>query len=152
MSTKSTDPTAFKPMKITASKQTEIGFELEPIAKQLTLDKMRLYRSQWPQKRNWHNDYEVAQSWGVGKPLAFASQVIEYMGEMLIKFFGEGYLGGNLSVSIIQPVFPEDTITTRGIVRDKVVEGGVFKLLLDIWCENQNGDKVIVGKASGIVQ
>jgi 3-hydroxybutyryl-CoA dehydratase len=152
MNTKSIDPSAFKPMKVTASKDIEVGFEIEPIIKKLTLDKMRLYRSQWPRIRSWHNDYEVAQKWGVDKPIAFASQVMEYIGEMLVKFFGEGYIGGNLSVSIIQPVLPEDTITTRGIVREKVVEGKTVRLILEVWCENQNGDKVLVGKASGLVR
>jgi hypothetical protein len=151
MNTKAIDPSAFKPMAVTASRETEVGFKIEPIVKNLTLDKMRLYRNQWPHIRSWHNDYEVAQNWGVDKPLAFASQVMEYIGEMLVKFFGEGYIGGNISVSIIKSVLPEDLITTGGIVRDKVVEGKNVRLILDVWCENQNGDKVLVGKASGLV-
>lgn len=145
------DPSAFKPMQVTASRDTEIGFKIEPIVKHLTLDKMRLYRSQWPHIRSWHNDYEVAQSWGVDKPLAFASQVMEYLGEMLVKFFGEGYIGGDLSVSIIKSVLPEDTITTTGIVRNKVVDGKDIRLILEVWCENQDGDKILVGQASGLV-
>ena len=152
MNTKSIDPTAFQSMKAIASRQTEVGFEIEPITKKLTLDKIRLYRNQWPRIRNWHNDYEIAQNWGVDKPLAFASQVMEYLGEMLVKFFGEGYLGGNLSVSIIQSVFPEDTVVTKGLVREKIVEGDVIKLILDVWCENQQGEKIIVGKATGFVR
>lgn len=152
MNAKSTDPTAFQPMKVIAGRHTEVGFEIEPMTKKLTLDKIRLYRSQWPRIKNWHNDYEIAQNWGVDMPLAFASQVMEYLGEMLVKFFGEGYLGGNLSVSIIQSVFPEDTVVTKGIVREKVVEGEAIKLILDVWCENQRGEKVIVGKATGFVR
>ena len=151
MSNKKADPTAFQPMKVTASKYTEVGYEIESITKHLTLDKMRLYRNQWPRIKNWHNDYEIAQSWGVDKPTAFASQVIEYLGEMLIKFFGIGYLGGNLSVSIIKIIFPGDTIVTKGIVCEKVVEGKAIRLVLDVWCENHLGEKVIVGKASGLV-
>lgn len=152
MNIQSIDPSAFKQMKVTASKDIKVGFEIEPITKKLTLDKMRLYRSQWPRIRSWHNDYEVAQNWGVDKPLAFASQVMEYLGEMLVKFFGEGYIGGNLSVSIIKSVLPEDTITAKGIVREKVSEDECIRLILEVWCENQNGDKVLVGKASGLVQ
>jgi len=37
MSTRSADPTAFHPVKITADRETEIGFELEPITKKITL-------------------------------------------------------------------------------------------------------------------
>jgi hypothetical protein len=149
-STIRTDPTAFKPMKITASKDIEVGFQLEPITKKVTLDKMRLYRSQWPRIRNWHNDYTIAQKWGVDQPLIFASQIMEYLGELLIKFFGTGYLGGTLSLAITRSAWPDDVITVKGKVREKAVEGNVVRLFLDVWCENQRGDKLIVGTASGI--
>ena len=149
--TKIADPTAFKPMKVTANRNIEVGFELEPITKCVSLDKIRLYRSQWPKTRNWHNDYDIAHNWGMDAPLVFASQVMEYLGEMLVKFFGVGYLGGNLSLSIVQPMYPDDTITTRGVVIEKVTEGNKIRLVLDVWCENQKGEKVIAGKASGLV-
>lgn len=151
MDTRQTDPTAFKPMEITASKDIDVGFQLEPITKKVTLDKMRLYRSQWPRIRNWHNDYSIAQNWGVEQPLVFASQIMEYFGELLIKFFGAGYLGGNLSLAITRSAWPEDVITVKGTVREKVFEGNVIRLILDVWCENQHGENLIVGTASGLV-
>jgi hypothetical protein len=151
MSTRPVDPTAFQPMKVTPDRNTAVGFELEAITKKVTLDKMRLYRSQWPRYRNWHNDYDIAQNWGVDKPIVFASQVMEYIGELLIKFFGEGYLGGRLSISITRPVWPDDEIVTRGVVRERALEGDAIRLVLDVWCENQHGDKVVVGTASGLV-
>ena len=151
MNAKSVDPTAFCPMKVAASKETKVGFELEPITKKVTLDKMRLYRVGWPRIKSWHNDYEEAHNWGVDKPFVLASQVTEYIGELLIKFFGKGYLGGNLSVSYIRPMLPDDEIITKGIVREKITEGDAIRLLLEVWCENQYGEKVIVGTASGLV-
>jgi len=138
-------------MKVVASKGTEVGFELEPITKKVTLDKMRLYRVGWPRTKSWHTDYEEAHKWGVDKPLVLASQVTEYIGELLIKFFGRGYLGGDLSVSYIRPMLPDDEIVTKGIVRERTAEGDVVRLLLEVWCENQHGEKVIAGTASGLV-
>jgi hypothetical protein len=152
MNTKLVDPTSFRPMKITASTDTQVGFKLEPIDKKITLDKMRLYRSQWPRIKNWHNDYDMAHESGVDQPIVFASQVMEYIGELLVKFFGEGYLGGRLSVSLTRPVWPDDVIVTKGVVQEKVVEGSAVRLVLDVWCENQHGEKVIVGTASGLVR
>lgn len=152
MSLKPPDPTAFKPMKVAARQDIEVGFELEPIVKQVTLDKMRLYRSQWPRIRNWHNDYDIAQNWGVDQPMAIASQIMEYLGEMLIKFFGQGYLGGSLTVSILRSVWPDDVIVTKGIVREKITDGRDTRLILDVWCENQHGEKVLAGTASGLVK
>lgn len=151
MSTKSIDPTAFRPTQVTADRNTEIGVELEPITKKVTLDKMRLYRVGWPRIKGWHTDYEEAHKSGVDQPIAFASQVTEYIGELLIKFFGKGYLGGNLSLAYIRPIWPDDEIITKGIVREKTAEGDAVELLVEVWCENQNGEKVIAGTMSGFV-
>lgn len=151
MSTKSIDPTAFRPTQVTADRSTEIGVELEPITKKVTLDKMRLYRVGWPRIKGWHTDYEEAHKSGVDQPIAFASQVTEYIGELLIKFFGKGYLGGNLSLAYIRPIWPDDEIITKGIVREKTAEGDAVELLVEVWCENQNGEKVIAGTMSGFV-
>ncbi len=151
MSTLPIDPTAFRPMRVTASRETEVGFELEPITKKVTLDKMRLYAG-WPASRNIHTDYQVAQSMGLPQPIGTGMQTAEYVGELLIKFFGVGYLGGKISITFTGMVLPDDEITTRGIVREKVTEGDAVRLILDVWCENQHGQKVVVGTASGLVR
>ena len=48
-------------------------------------------------------------------------------------------------------MLPNDEMITRGIVGEKITEGDAIRLLLEVWCENQYGKKVIVGKSSGIV-
>ena len=150
MSTMPVDPTAFRPMKVTASRETEVGFELEPITKKMTLDKTRLYRG-WPRVKDIHDDYAAAQRVGLRQPIIQGNQSIEWLGELLIKFFGKGYLGGKLAITFINVILPDDEITTKGVVREKVVEGDAIRLILDVWCENQRGEKVIVGTASGLV-
>ena len=76
---------------------------------------------------------------------------MEYLGELLIKFFGPGYLGGTLSLAITRSAWPDDVITVKGTVREKTAEGEGLRLILDVWCENQHGEKVMVGTASGLV-
>jgi acyl dehydratase len=76
---------------------------------------------------------------------------MEYFGELLVKFFGLGYLGGTLSLAIIRSAWPDDVITVKGTVREKTIEGEKVRLMLDVWCENQHGEKVMVGTASGLV-
>ena len=145
-----TDPTAFHPMKVTASRDIPIGFELEPITKKVTLDKSRIY-SWWPKIKSRHSDYAAARATGLQKPNIAGNQTAEYLGELFIKFFGEGYIGGKLSIKFIGFVLPDDEVTAKGIVREKIIEGDAVRLVLDIWCENQYGEKVIVGTASGLV-
>ena len=144
------DPTAFRPMKVTASRELGIGFELEPVIKKVTLDKVRLYTG-WPQSRSYHNDYTEAHLKGLREPILLGNQILDFIFELLIKFFGQGYLGGNLSVELIRQMHADDVITTKGIIQKKVVEGDAVRLILDVSCENQFGEKVIFGTASGLV-
>ena len=70
-----------------------------------------------------------------------------------MEFFEIGWIqGGRLDVSLVKPIFPGDTITVRGVVRDKVREGKFTRIMLDVWLENQNGEKATVGTASGLVE
>ncbi len=137
-------------MKFTASRETEVGFELESVTKKMTLDKTRIWCG-WPRVKNWHDDYVAAQKAGFPKPLIMGAQNAQHMEGLLHKFFGEGYLGGRLSTTFIKPVFVDDEITFKGIVTEKVAEGNAIRLLLDVWCDNQRGEKVIIGTASGLV-
>ncbi len=150
MSTMLVDPTAFRTMKVTASRKTEVGFELEPITKKVTLDKMRLSQG-WPRVKNVHSDYESAHKIGLPQPLAMGNQISDYVGELLVKFFGKGYLGGKLLIKFIKPTWPDDEITVKAVVREKVAEGDAIRLILDVWCEKQGGEKVVIGTASGLV-
>ena len=72
------------------------------------------------------------------------------LGELFIKFFREGYIGGTLSFNLIRQTQLDDVLTAKGVITDKRPEGDRVRLELDVWLENQNGDKVLVGKASGL--
>ena len=138
-------------MHVTASRETPVGFELEPITRTITLDKSRIYQG-WPATRNRHTDYAAAQATGLREPNMNGGQTTEYLGELFIKFFGTGFLGSKLSISFIGFVALNDQITAKGVVRERIVEGDRVRLVLDVWLENQRGEKVLAGSASGLAQ
>jgi hypothetical protein len=142
------DPTAFRPMRSPASREAMPGFELEPITKQITLDKSRIYQG-WPAVRNRHTDYAAAQMTGLREPNINGGQTAEYLGELFIKFFGKGFIGGHLAISFIGSVAVDAQVTARGVVRERIEEGDRVRLVLDVWVEDQHGRKVLVGNASG---
>ena len=43
------------------------------------------------------------------------------------------------------------TVTVKGIIKDKQMEKSRIRLVLDVWMENEEGQKAIVGSASGLV-
>jgi hypothetical protein len=144
-----TDPTAFSPMKVTAGKDLPVGYELEPVTKKISLDKARIYEG-WPATRSRHCDYDAAHATGLPAPNINGAIVAGVLGELFIKFFGENYIGGTLSFNLIRQVQVNDELTARGVIKEKVVGPDGTRLFLDVWLDNQDGDKVLVGKASGL--
>lgn len=144
------DPTAFRPMKVTASKDIPVGFETEPFTKKWTLDKGRIFQP-WPKNKTFHNDYPSAHNLNLRAPIEAGCQYLEYMGQLVIKFFGKDYLGTKLSVAFLGMTYPEDEVTIKGVVREKVAEGDAVRLTLDMSAVNQRGENIMVGTASGLV-
>jgi acyl dehydratase len=56
--------------------------------------------------------------------------------------------GGKISIRYIRPVYAHDVLTPNAVVTDIVEEDGRARVLLDVWCENQDGNKTSIGTAS----
>jgi acyl dehydratase len=102
--------------------------------------------------RSIHTDEAWARAKGFRAPLAQAMMSTAYVSEMMTRFLGAGFVrGGTLSMTFIKPVYAGDRLTVHGVVRDTLAEGGAARVSVDVWCENQHGEKTAVGTASGIV-
>ena len=65
--------------------------------------------------------------------------------------FGDGWLhGGTLDVRLVNVVWPGDTISTTGVVRDVVPEGSHSRLLLDVWSAKADGTVTVIGSATAL--
>jgi hypothetical protein len=133
---------------VVATRDTPVGTELDTVVKATSLDKSRIHQG-WPAVRNRHTDYDAAQASGLREPNMMGGQTSEYLGELFLRFFGEGYLGGSLSINYLGFVTPGELVRAKGVVIGREVEGERVKLLLDVWVENEHGVKVLAGKASG---
>lgn len=140
---------------IKAQKELEIGSAIEPRVYEITQEKINTYSRyafHGKDTRNIHTDDEVARKAGLPRALAQGRYPVGYLSEYLLDFFERGWiLGGRIDVSLVKPIFPGDTITIRGVVRDKVSDGKFTRIILDVWLENQDGEKATVGTASGLV-
>ena len=137
-------------------KDLEIGSPMAPRVYEVTQEKINNYSRyafQGKDTRNIHTDDEVARKAGLPRALAQGRYPVGYLSEYLLAFFERGWIqGGKLDVSLVKPIFPGDTVTIRGVVRDKAREGTFTRIMLDVWLENQNGEKATVGTASGLVE
>lgn len=137
-----------------ATKNTEIGFELssEPI----TITREMIARFSDPMRIFFafliHTDDVVAKAAGFPGLIAEGLQAYGIVSELLADFFREGWFkGGKLSMSFLSPMWPNDILTAKGIVKEKIIEKNEVRLNLRVWVENQWRAKTIMGTASGLV-
>jgi acyl dehydratase len=100
--------------------------------------------------RNPIHTEEYAQKHGMRGALVAGSTLLSYMLEMLYNTFGEKWLSqGKINISFIGGgALNGDQITVLGKAKSIDPQDGGDRITLDIWMENQNGVKIMVGEAS----
>jgi acyl dehydratase len=97
-----------------------------------------------PRRVNIHTDEEAAHKAGFRAPIAAGEQTYAVMANFLLDSFGIGLLhGGRLEAALVKPVFYADTLTMHARVSD--MSDAAFQL--EVWTENQRGERVLIGTA-----
>jgi acyl dehydratase len=137
-------------MATTTTDAVTIGQELPRLVKELAQRKIDAYSGVRP---NYiHSDETFARKKGFRAPLAQAMMSTAFVSEMMTRFVGAGFVkGGTLSMAFIKPVLAGDRLTVHGVVKDKRPEGATTRVTVEVWCENQDGEKTAVGTASGLL-
>lgn len=127
----------------------EVGGELPPLTKTVVQRQIDCYSGVRP--HSIHTDPEWARKKGFRAPLVQAMMSTAYVSQLMMQFAGAGFVrGGRMSVSFIKPVFVDETLMVRGRVKSREAEGDGTSVTVEVWCENQDGVKTMVGTASGI--
>jgi len=114
--------------------------------------KFRLEDFKRGDEKTIHTDYEAAAREGLPAPVAIGPQVAALVFRQMRLCFGDGWIvGGRYDVTFRRPVFVTDFCAARGVVAKTEPEGDRLRVHCDVWVENQKGDKVITGTASGVV-
>lgn len=106
-------------------------------------------------RANIHNDPELAaRRLGTTYAIASGRMSIAFCTEAMRKFIGaeDFHRSGNVNLKFLRPVKDGDTVTVHGVVNSRTPQddGGTL-VTVDVYCENQNGDKTAVGQASAVV-
>lgn len=122
--------------------------------RKLTLERVLAFsggpfsRPNWPD-RNLHTDLEKAQEAGLAGIIVSATQFEGYLVDLLIDLFGEAWFSsGLIEARIPKSLMLNDTVQPKAVLREVQddIDGQIF--MLDVSCENQNGEQVLVGTAS----
>lgn len=127
-----------------------IGQELPALVKEISQRQIDTYSGVKP--RSIHTDEAWARQKGFRTTLAQGMMSTAYVSEMMTRLLGAGFVkGGTMSVAFIKPVYAGDRLTVRGVVKEMRPESRGTRVVVDVWCENQHGEKTAVGSASGIM-
>jgi acyl dehydratase len=94
-----------------------------------------------------HQDAEFAQAAGMGGVFAHGMLSMGFVAQAVTDWAGAGTMR-KVGVRFAALVRLKDTVTCRGRVLATSQKKGMSLVELDIWAENQNGDKVVAGKAT----
>ena len=129
--------------------EVEVGEALPALTKPIAQRQIDCYSGVRP--NSIHTDPEWARKKGFRAPLAQAMMSTAYVSQLMMQFCGEGFVkGGKMSVAFIKPVVVGDTLTVHGTVKSRETEGDKTRVTVEVWCENQDGVKTMVGTASGL--
>ncbi len=134
-----------------AAETITIGQALPTLTKEISQRRIDAYSGVRP--RSIHTDPAWAAAKGFRAPLAQGMMSTAYASEMMTAFLGAGFVkGGTISMVFVKPVYAGDRLTVHGVVRETRPEDGATRVVVEVWCENQHGDKTAVGHASGLAR
>jgi len=105
-------------------------------------------------RENIHNNPELAaKRLGTTYTLASGRMSITFAAECLRKFFGPDVFNhtGTVNLKFLRPVKAGDTITVTGAVSGTEETDGGTKVSVDLFCDNQDGNRTAVGIGSAVI-
>jgi 3-hydroxybutyryl-CoA dehydratase len=126
-----------------------VGEELPAVTKEMTQRRIDVYSGVKP--RSIHTDETWAHQKGFRTTLAQGMMSTAYVSEMMTRLLGAGFVkGGTISMAFIKPVYAGDRLTVHGVVKERRPEGAGTRVVVEVWCQNQHGEKTALGTASGL--
>jgi len=126
------------------SRETPIGFALEGVKKKAAIQLMgsRL----WGRFNPNHWDPVYAAQTGLKMPIQTGEMSSAYLAEMCVNYFGRNFFKNSRVVcKHVASTGANEIITTHGVVSEKTPKGSGFRFKVDIWTDNEAGEKKTVG-------
>ncbi len=124
------------------------GEAIAPIEADITLE---MCGSFFHGNKNYHTDKRAAEELGFEEVVVGGRMTMSYIGDMMDRRFGKGwYEGGKLDIKFTNIVWPDDRITARGVITDRVPEDGGTRAYVAVWMEKPDGTVAIIGTASAL--
>ncbi|MDQ1515873.1 MAG: hypothetical protein QOE80_1703 [Actinomycetota bacterium] len=126
------------------TRETPVGYELIGVTKKAAIQLMgsRL----WGRFNPNHWDPVYAAETGLKAPIQTGEMSSAYLSEMCVNHFGRNFfVNARMVCKYVAATLANEVITTHGIVREKAPKGDGFRFKVEIWAENEAGEKKTVG-------
>jgi acyl dehydratase len=125
-----------------------VGQELPPLEKgPITRDDLKAYAAASGDPNPIHLDDEFARNAGYPGVFAHGMLSMGWLGQLLVQAGGPGSIR-KLRTRFAKLTWPGERITCRGLVTAVRDEDGARLVDCDIWTENQDGERKLVGSAT----
>ena len=125
---------------------TPVGWRLQSLKKKATIQLMgsRL----WGRFNPNHWDPVYAASTGLRAPIQTGEMSSAYLMEMCINNFGAAmFKNARFVCKYVASTFANEVIETHGVVTGKQPKGRGYRFTLELWAQNEAGEKKTVGTA-----
>ena len=127
-----------------------VGQALPSLVKDIPQRKIDMHSG--VRRRSIHSDEAFARERGFRAPLAQGMMSTAYVSEMMTILLGAGIHQGRHDVDgLHHALLRGDRLTVHGVVKEIRSEGTVRRVVVEVWCENQDGEKTAVGTASRLL-
>lgn len=123
---------------------TAVGFKLIGVKKKAAIQLMgsRL----WGRFNPNHWDPVYAAQTGLKAPIQTGEMSSAYIAEMCVNYFGADFFrGARFACKYVASTYANEVITTHGVVRAKAPKGDGYRFEVEVWAENEDGEKKSVG-------
>jgi acyl dehydratase len=124
--------------------ETPLGYELIGVKKQAVIQLMG--SRVWGRFNPNHWDPVYAAQTGLKNPIQTGEMSSAYLAEMCVNYFGRHFFrNARMVCKYVASTHANEIITTHGVVREKTPKGNGFRFKVEIWADNEQGEKKSVG-------
>jgi acyl dehydratase len=123
---------------------TPVGHRLIGVKKKAAIQLMgsRL----WGRFNPNHWDPVYAAETGLKAPIQTGEMSSAYIAEMCVNHFGaQVFRNARIVCKYVASTLANEIITTHGVVSEKTPKGHGFRFKVDVWADNEHGEKKTVG-------
>ncbi|MCE2879185.1 MAG: hypothetical protein LW719_07165 [Comamonadaceae bacterium] len=123
---------------------TPVGHPLIGVKKKVTIQLMgsRL----WGRFNPNHWDPVYAAETGLKAPIQTGEMSSAYIAEMCVNHFGaRAFRQARIVCKYVASTLANEVITTHGVVSEKTPKGNGFRFKVDVWADNEAGEKKTIG-------